>query len=131
MTNITGWIVAGLFVNLVVGCSAPNVESVQAKVAENFFIDPENVEFSEVHSGGGYVCGLAAGRTRTDQFAGSRPFWADADGGSFEIMSANVPEGFLINAARNCPSAFVNELHAFTGSNLSEFVQQVSRTEHD
>ena len=100
------------------GCGSSNVESIQQQVAESYFNNPKSVQFSDVFENSDKICGFASGAVANDRFDGPRPFWADADGGSMEIIAANYPEGFLINAARDCPTEFVNLLHDFPVSEL-------------
>ncbi len=95
------------------GCGGSNVEGIQREVAESFFVSPQDVKFSDIFENSDKVCGFASGSVGNDRFVGPRPFWADANGGSMEIIEAAFAEQFLVNAARDCPDQFVNLLQDF------------------
>ena len=99
-------------------CGSSNVESIQQQVAESYFKNPESVQFSDIFENSDKICGFASGAVADDRFDGPRPFWAEADGGATMIIDATYPENFLINAARDCPTEFVNLLHDFPVSEL-------------
>ena len=106
-------IVFALGTSILSGCGGSSAETMQKQVADSFFASPQEVKFSNTFENSRKVCGFASGLVSNDRFAGPRPFWADADGGTMEIIEANAPEQFVINAARNCPDQFVDRLHDF------------------
>ena len=111
--NKSGVIVFVLGTAILWGCGGSNVESIQRQVAESFFVSPQDVNFSDISENSDRVCGFASGSVGSDRFVGPRPFWANANGGSMEIIEAAYPEQFLVNAARDCPDQFVNLLQDF------------------
>jgi hypothetical protein len=111
--NKSGITVFVLGTAMLSGCGGSNVEGIQQQVAESFFVTPSDVKFSDIFENSDKVCGFASASVGNDRFVGPRPFWADANGGSMEIIGTAFPEQFLINAARDCPDQFVNLLLDF------------------